>query len=94
MFADMLKLKPAPVVGGRLVRPLLPKLNPVVEKDLGQKQIELARFLAQIEAVRDRRTAAKKRHDRIGYERECREYKRIEYHIRTLQKQIQKLEDA
>ena len=94
MFADMFKLRPAPVVGARLVRPLLPGLNPVTAKDLGQKQTELARFLVQIAAVRDRRTEAKNRKDRIGYEREYREYKRIEYHIRALQKQIAKIEDC
>ena len=93
MFADLFKLTPKPVVGGRVVRPLLPKLNPAVAQDIDQKRAELSRFLVQIEAVRDRRTKAKERKDRAGHERENREYKQIEYHIRTLQKQIEKLED-
>lgn len=93
MFADMFKIRPVPVVGGRVVRPLLPKLNPAVAQDIDQKRAELSRFLVQIEQVRDRRTHAREHRDADGYTRENREYKRIEYHVRTLQKQIEKLED-
>lgn len=86
MFADLLVLKPAPIVGGRIVRPL----DVAGEKDKTRKGL-----LKKLEAVDHRHSAqlrakraAAKAGDLAAYAQANRECRKACRHMREIRKQI------
>ena len=92
MFADLLAIKPAPIVGGRIVRPL----DVVGEKDKTRRDL-----LKKLEAV-DRKhsaqlrakRAAAKAGDLAAYAQANRECRKANRHMRVIRKQISEIEVA
>lgn len=90
MFADLLVLKPAPIIGGRIVRPL----DVAGEKDKTRKgllkKLEEAdrKHSAQLRAKR----AAAKAGDLAAYAQANRECRKACRHMREIRKQISGLD--
>lgn len=92
MFADLLALKPAPIVGGRIVRPL----DVAGEKDKTRKGL-----LKKLEAVDHRHSAhlrakraAAKAGDLAAYAQANRECRKACRHMREIRKRISEIEAA
>ena len=92
MFADLLAIKPAPIVGGRIVRPL----DVAGEKDKTRngllKKLEEAdrKHSAQLRAKR----AAAKAGDLAAYAQANRECRKACRHMREIRKRIGEMDGA
>lgn len=92
MFADLLYLKPAPVVGGRIVRPLDAAGESEREaRELG-KRLEVFRR-KHAAHLRAKRVAAKAG-DLTAYAQANRECRKANRHMRVIRKQISEIEAA
>lgn len=89
MFADMFNLKPAPVVGARLVQLLETDAE---SENLTAAKEQLDRFLRLYDAQVAARAHARRDHSLERFEAAQREFKRIEHHVIRLRKQIEKME--
>ena len=90
MFADLLALHPAPVIGARLVRLL--GVTDEEEKTVKALNEKLESFKRKYDAQLRAKRAAAKAGDLAAYAQANREYKNAEYHMRRIRKQIEEIE--
>ena len=90
MFADLMTLRPAPIVGARLVRLL--GVTDEEEKTVKALNEKLESFRRKYNAKLREKRAAAKAGDLPAYAQANREYKNVEYHMRRIRKQINEIE--
>ncbi|WP_417070773.1 hypothetical protein [Niveibacterium terrae] len=91
MFADLLTLQPAPIVGARRVR----LLGATEEEEQTIKALtgKLEDFKRQYNAQLRAKRVAAKAGDLVAYAEANREYKRVEYRIRKINKQLAEIKE-
>lgn len=90
MFADLVAIRPAPIVGARLVRLL--GVTDEEEKTVKALNEKLEDFKRQYNAQLRAKRVAAKTGDLAAYAQANRGYKNAEYHMRRIRKQINEIE--
>ena len=90
MFADLVAIRPAPIVGARLVRLL--GVTDEEEKTVKVLNEKLESFRRKYNSKLRAKRAAAKAGDLAAYAQANRESKNAEYHMRRIRKKIEEIE--